>query len=155
MLPIEFARQSSDGRLTLVLTEHSSPVRSLWTRLCVKTLNEAREALRVREDVKAKHLERSIGAWVRSNDDDTDPPSISSWARLMGLDGVVWTQLRPRFRDINRAPTEDEAFEYLNTLPDDARKRAEDYVRRAPRQVDTIYRQRFERDLGWTSVGDA
>jgi len=53
LLPIEFARRSLDGRLTLVIVPLGKGlmVRSLWTLFTVHTVHDAREALRRREGV--------------------------------------------------------------------------------------------------------
>ena len=38
LLPIEYARQSKDGRLTLVITEKAKPVRTLWATMATSEL---------------------------------------------------------------------------------------------------------------------
>jgi len=152
-LPIEFARQSQDGRLTLVIVPKSSRVRSLWTVSAAPTLAEAREALRKREGVAESNFDEHIVAWSAGNETESNAPEIGAWARRVGLDAVVWTALPPKFQqEDNRIPTVDEAVSYLRDLPHEKRRSAEEYVRRAPCQVDTPYRRRFEKELGWKPI---
>lgn len=61
MLPIEFARQSKDGRITLVLVSRLPFVRSLWALMSVDSLEEACEALADREGIPEKMISASIG----------------------------------------------------------------------------------------------
>jgi hypothetical protein len=68
LLPIEFARQSQDGRLTLVLVPgYEAKVRSLWTLFSVGTVDDAREALRRRERVLEKNKSQHIHAWSKAD----------------------------------------------------------------------------------------
>src|SRR5258708_4357251 len=62
-VPVEFARQSGDGRITLVLESSALPVRSLWAVMDCGELQAAREALRKREGPQL-HIS-NIGAWNR------------------------------------------------------------------------------------------
>jgi len=63
----------------------------------------------------------------------------------------VWTNLPPKFnRADERIPTAKEVLAYLGKLRDEERENAKEYVRRAPRQIDTEYRRAFEKELGWT-----
>lgn len=152
-LPVEFARQSSDGRLTLVLVRGATPVRTLWAPFSVGTVAEAREALRKREGVLESNADAHIAAWVSTAMRDSNPVEIGRWARRLELDAVVWTALSPKFKCENgRIPTVDEAVTYLRELPHEQRRCAERYIRMAPRQVDTLYRRRFEAEFGWTPL---
>ena len=63
---------------------------------------------------------------------------------------VIWTALPPKFRDEVRAPTADEVMTYLRDLVGPSRDRAEQYIRRAPRQIDTVLRRRIVAELNWT-----
>jgi len=153
MLPVEFGRQSSDGRLTLVLVPTTPLIRSLWAPFSVDTIAAAREALRKREGVLKQNLEKHIAVWQASDQHDSSPAGISTWARSLHIDAVVWTALPPRFSgEENRVPTADDAVAYLRQLSHEQRRHAERYVRMAPRQVDTPYRRRFQLDLGWTPI---
>ena len=148
---VEFVRQSREHHLTLVLFEKAEPVPSLWGRMNVGTLEEAIRALAKREG-RGKPLsnsERDIGRWPR---DDGKPTIIDleSWATRQGVDHVVWTALRPKFRDKDDCwPSAAEAVDHLNALPDKTRPKAEQYVRNTPHQIDTAYRRRIGRCLGW------
>jgi hypothetical protein len=155
MLSVEFARQSSDERLTLVIVPKGTPVRTLWAPFSVETVAIAREALRKREGILEKNREKHIAVWS-TPDENCDPPSISAWARGLNIDAVVWTALPPRFDGKDgRVPSPDEAVDYLRKLPHEQRRHAERYIRMTPRQVDTPYRRRFELEFGWTPVGGA
>jgi len=152
LLPVEFARVSSDGRLTLVVVPAGPEVRSLWAPFVVTTVAEARDALARREGI-GRTLGKNVGVWLRSDSTVSDPPTISSWARELRLEAVVWTCLPPRFAGTDgRVPSEEEAVAYLQRLPRDERCRAERYIRMTPRQVNTPYRRRFEREFGWTPL---
>lgn len=171
LLPIEFARKSSRGRLTLVivptLEEH---VRSLWALFSTGDLAAACEALRVREGI-GKEKAHDIKSWsaggpgapepsarlVDSHAGAPDPIStvIGAWGSRVGLDAVVWTGLPPGdfgTPPVQRAPTEEEALEYLDSRPHEHRLVAEEYIRRAPVQIDTRLRRCFAAKLGWAPL---
>lgn len=150
LVRVEFARQSSGGRLTLVLEATAAPVRSLWAIMDSPDLGAARKALQAREGIPPDNASKHIGSWSLGE----PPPGLVSelepWARARGLGHVIWTALPAKFESIERTPTEEEVVRYLKGLVGTARKAAEKYVRRAPRQIDTAYRRRIEATLGWT-----
>ena len=152
-LPVEFARQSRDGRMTLVVTDGAKPLTVFWSELKAKSLDEARKMLGAREGVPNSRMASSIGSWHPATlPIDAAWRSIADWAVAAKLDGAVWTALPPKFDDKPIAPTGDQVLAYLSALDGDARRIAEEYVRRAPAQIATAYRQRIERELGWTPV---
>ena len=154
MLPVEFARQSSNGRITLVLVRGAVPVPALWSAFNTRDLAQARESLRKREGVFRSRADHLIAQWHPGDNPESEPDAtISAWAGEKNLDAVVWTNLPPKFAETEgRVPTEDEVVAYLRTLEGQARAAAEEYVRRAPRQIATVYRRAIERALGWTPV---
>ncbi|WP_369326183.1 hypothetical protein AB6N01_16190 [Alcaligenes nematophilus] len=149
---VEFLRQSMDGRLTLVLADDAAPVRALWVRAKATTLEQAKHDLRVREKIPQKHLEHWIGSWSRGCANPSLILDLDAWADEHGVEHVVWTALPSKFNDENgTSPSIDQAVQYLSGLQGTERALAEEYVRRAPPQVATAYRQRFEVELGWSS----
>lgn len=151
-LPIEFARQSKNGRITLVIGERFAPVQVFWVSLDVSSLEEARNALAIREEIRALNVERSVGVWSETTaSGHAEAISIGEWARTIGADGVVWTALRPRFDGRPVTPTCDQVINYLSGLRGETRQLAEQYIRRAPAQIRTDYRAAIEHELGWTA----
>ena len=151
VLPIEFARQSRDGRLTLVLVpEYESRVRSLWALFSVRTVAEAREALRQREGIPEKNRDNHIAAWSAGEQAPAAFPEIAIWATGQALDAVAWTALPPKFGNEEIRPDVEQAVAHLRQLPHERLRNAERYIRMTPRQVDTLYRRRFEVEFGWT-----
>jgi len=143
-LPLEFARLSSGGRVTLVVMSDGPRVPVLWTLLDVPSLEEGVAALRAREGTKVD----SIGRWP-SDRNDLHAPMIGEWARAKQLDGVVWTALPPKWSDENgRIPTEEEVLGYISTLPTEAASEAVRYIRNAPRQIETPYRPALTKLVG-------
>ena len=153
LIPLEFARQSKDGRITLVIWPDARPVRSLWTLMDSDSLDEVKKQLQRREgSPKLKY----IGNWSRGGPSPTEIPELSEWALARNVDSVVWTALPPKFEDDdNRQPSVEDVLRYLRALSGTARDAAEKYIRRAPRQIDTAYRRRIEAELHWLPrVGD-
>ncbi len=148
ILSVEFARQSRDGRLTLVRMETGVPCQVLHGLLQAADVGAAVADLAAREGCP----ENRIGKWVNSIDrrDGVENQSIGAWAETRNLDAVVWTALGPRFRGTDgRVPSLEEAINYLGALAGKERALAEGYVRRAPQQIITRYRPRIEQEFGW------
>ena len=154
LLPIEFARESGGQRITLVLAEGAKPVRSLWAVMSVDSMREAREALRKRENIPASNLDKHIGHWTsEACSDGLGADEVGQWATATGLDAVVWTALPPGFRGgPESVMSPDAVIEYIRGLGAEARGTAEEYVRRAPLQVDTDVRRRLELEFGWSPM---
>jgi hypothetical protein len=115
-------------------------------------LESAKEVLREREGISKenKHL---IGGWSVGEEAPEHILDLPRWAQGKALRSVIWTALGPKFMGgEGRIPTADEAVSYLRGLEGRVRETAELYIRRAPRQIDTRYRRRFESELGWTPV---
>jgi hypothetical protein len=149
-LPVEFARQSKGGRVTLVLAPHSVAIEVLWAPLALSGLDDAVEALRQREGPTRREW---IGAWPALNGTATASTTICAWAQERGLEGVVWTALPPRFDGVDgRNPTQNEVLSYLTSLVGDERNAAMTYVRRAPREIRTPFRIAIEQRLNWTPI---
>ena len=157
LVRVEFVRQSKNGHITLVLykdakpDKDAKPVRSLWALMTVDNLGDAVSALATREGT-LKNPERDIGRWPN----DENPPDIfdlNAWATSKSIDGVVWTALPPSRNSGNQVLTSEDVIERLKKLRGCERDHAEEYVRLAPRQIDTEYRRDIEAALGWSPCG--
>jgi hypothetical protein len=156
LAPVEFLRQSKDGRITLVIDEGSQNVQVLWALMDAASIEEARQALGIREGIPERNRANHIGAWqVSYGSVPAAIPMLNQWAQSRGLDGVVWTALPPRFdgQDGYRA-TAEELIAYLAGLEERKRRVAEEYIRNTPAQIDTANRRRFETALRWRSEDD-
>lgn len=155
LLPIEFSRIAQNERVTLVITEDVPLVRSLWVLLSVTTLEDAVRELADREGISPTRREDWVGTWQKSIDPQRPPHvhRIANWAEQRGLDAVVWTNL-PCGPKENRGQqlSYQQVRGHLETLPPDQLRVAENYIRRAPEQIDTDYRRSLQRDLGWMRI---
>jgi len=151
LLPVEFARQSSDGRITIVIASVPDRVQALWSLLALTDLDRATRALARREEIR-EASERKIGYWApERNSGHREADVIGEWASRKGLDAVVWTALEPGFLGQRGSlPTEDEIVNYLRNMPSQCRPASEEYIRNAPAQIDTRYRTRIAKELGWS-----
>ena len=154
-LPVEFARQSKDGRITLVIEPGAKRVPVSWTRLTVGSIDAARRALADREGVCLSKHAQSIGHWsLKDASQHRESAGIGEWARAKGVDAAVWTALQPRFNGERVTPTREEVVARLRSLEGPERTKAEEYVRKAPPQIRTAYRKTIELELGWTALPD-
>lgn len=145
-LPIEFARTSQDGRLTLVIAEGSKNVETLWVKLNSPDLTSAVEALRQRENIGATSAEKFIGSLeISSIPNAPIQKTIWNWLKSKNLDAAVWTNLPSKFNGQNGVmPTELQAIEYIRVLKDGQLASAREYIQSAPQQIATNYRMALE-----------
>jgi hypothetical protein len=146
-VPVEFLRQSKDGRLTLVIEPNVPKSTVLWAKMQTNDLNEAKEILRLRE---GKTKREYIGAWTQNDESPLGIPGLGSWAAQIGVTAVIWTALPAKFDGTDyRKPTLNEAIAYLDQLEPNIKARAEEYVRKTPQQITTPYRSGFEKHFAW------
>lgn len=153
-LPIEFARQSANGRITLVICGVGHHVRSCWSLLAADDIETAKAAVAAREGIKNRYLRHHVGFWDaasgRSNGARAD--TIAQWAQAKNLDAVLWANLPIGFIGRRgKIPRVEEILDYLRRQPPVPARLAEEYIRRTPPQIDTHYRRMIERELGWVS----
>lgn len=146
LLPVEYYRQSQDGRLTLVLDASGSMCRSYWVKMKHVNLDEAAEDLRAREGTVEKYVAR----WESGESSPELIPSLAGWSDSVGVTGAVWTALPPKFAGVDdRRPTTEEAVGCIRSLDDNEYSKAEEYVRKTPSQIRTAFRDKFEREFDW------
>lgn len=145
-LPVEFARQSEDGRVTLVIVESVPAIPVLWSLLDVSDLDAGVRALADRENVKSLTL---IGRWpAPAGSSYPCMETISEWAVGKGLAGVVWTALKPGAPGKRGViPTLDQLVDHLRTLVGQVRVDAVEYVLKTPKQITTPFRAALETEL--------
>lgn len=158
-LPIEFSRISKDRRLTLVIDE------ACGTRCLIYAAESARadlagaaENLRLREGMPGI---KGIGFVVTTSGrqsataEDRHPGAvavIAAWARTAGYDAAIWTALASNFlQETSEAFSVTAAIRHLEKLDDPARAGALNYIRRAPREVQTPLRSAV--NLRWPNNG--
>jgi len=150
-LPIEFARKSRDGRITLVIYERYLDVPNLWVKtywnlIEVKNLDEAIEILKERE----RTIKEYIGYVSEDLKYEKMHPKIleeiEQWRKSKELDGAVWTALPS---NVNNT---DEIISYLQSLTGDTLNKAREYIEKTPKQIQTPLRKKFEEILGWKCV---
>ena len=150
IIQVEFARKSSNGRITLVLTPDVVPVQSLWAVMDSTELEQAKKSLSEREGINYENHPDWIGGWVDGTQNPNMISDLAQWAASRDIDGVVWTALPAKFDNADGTPTENQIVEYLGSLEGQVRDGAKKYVERAPKQIDTTYRRKIEKVLGWT-----
>lgn len=145
--------------ITLVIVPVARYVRTLWTPMLTNDIDTAKKKIAEREGIR---IEENITKYiahlnVNGSFDGKDPIAniIGRWASSLGLDAVVWTNLPPKFNgEVGRIPTVEEVISFLNIQSSETKKRAEEYIRRSPLQIDTEYRRRIEAELNWTPLSD-
>lgn len=153
VLPIEFARLSSNGTATLVVTEDwGSPVQTYWAFSSASDLTAARLDLQRRErtpdlrSIGGVTAAREILGWERLK---TTGQVIAKWATEKGIDAAIWTGLKAKgFEGLS----EKERAGWRQGLERSADQQVETYVRRAPAQVDTPLRRCLVHQLGWHRI---
>ena len=149
-MPLEFARKSNDGRMTLVVCKQGTVCPTLWNTLSSTSLEEARDALAKREGLPSNKNAAFWTCYGASGHHGSD--LVEAWANKLGFAGVVWTGLPPKSPvtdQNNDHPSIEDVISHLSGLTGHSANRAEEYVRRAPDQIATAYRTRLVEEFGW------
>lgn len=148
-VPVEFVRHSDSGLVTLVIEPSAAVLRTLWAVMASASLHDAKQALAAREGTPI----RNIGSWSPEEAAPASIAGIAEWAASKKLANVIWTALPSKFDGMNgKTPTVDEVIKLLAGMEEAKRAKAEQYIRRAPRQIATAYRKRIEEELGWLPI---
>ena len=143
-LPIEFARKSNDGRLTLVIFNNYITIPERWIKthwsLMYPSIDTAISYLAKREKCSVSR----IGMFCPKNDFKSENEilkSINFWALEKEIDTVIWTNLPATFNN------EDEIMNYVLCLKGDVYRKASKYIFSTPPQTKTYLRGKIEKIL--------
>ncbi len=148
ILPIEFARISNDGRLTLVISDLVKEVRTLFAISTFESLEKAILNLALREGSNIS----TIGYYIKSNSKISPinfkhKNNIKNWIEQNDyVDAVIWTNLPENWKAKTKFH---DRIEYLLSLDEKASKTAEEYIRKTPEQINTELRSEIEEKLNW------
>jgi hypothetical protein len=144
VLPIEFSRISSDGRLTLVIDEKNGvPVKTRYAESGSGTLDQAIEDLRKREGT-SKSMIGVVSQTIVNAKAGSD--IIKAWALDNKWDAVIWTGLPSNFEDKKCISfTAENGLMYLSNLAGEGKAKALTYIERAPEEVITPLRMALEK----------
>lgn len=146
-LPIEFARQSQNGRITLVIEENAAPLTTLWILMDTNSISEACESLMKREGTASRHIHYISNKMEPKN---SIQKTILSWLESKDLDCAIWTGLPPKFnKEDFLVPTVPELFDYFDNLTNDTLELVKEYIIKTPKQIDTKVRQEIEKRYDW------
>lgn len=155
ILPLEFARISKDGRLTLVITKEGTLVTTLYSISNFNNLDDAILNLKMREGNKNTPIGYYTKNPLKLNSKNPEiTESIREWLlKKEELDAVIWTDLDEKWttqkgNKVKKA----ERIDYLKNLQEPSTTLAEEYIRKAPIQIATNYRKEIEKELGWYSI---
>ena len=159
-LPIEFARISRDGRLTLVIQLGTEDQTTYWAVSELEELSDARDNVREREGSKLEdihYLDRDGRA--AEGVPSEIARKMSEWLDGHGdVQAAIWTGLPSNWRETRgREFSAADAIRYLEELEVAAGRakatydRAREYVRNAPPGIETVVRKAM-RARGWTDA---
>lgn len=158
-LPIEFARISEDGRLTLVIHPNSAPQQTYWALSELSELDAARRNLKEREGC----LLKAVHYFPLDNASPAIPPEVErelkSWlSRHEDVDAVIWTGLKtnwPAKRGREFSP--EDSIMYLDEVDAEHNRtkliydRVKEYIQKAPAAIQTEVRK-LVHQRGWKDV---
>ncbi len=148
LLPIEFTRISSDDRVTLIIDENANPIRTYWSTMNTRDLEEAIASLQDREKT-----DREFIHWItmKGQANTKIEQTVKTWLEQKQLDAAIWTGLGYSEKTGVKRPGIEDIFLHLQKLDGSPKgKVAEEYIRRAPGQTRTEFRTLIEQKFGWT-----
>jgi len=160
LLPIEFARISNDGRLTLVIAPNEDhEIATLYAFSKYQEVDEAILDLAVREGcgknrigVYIKHIDQFSNNFL-SKKFQQSRNRIIEWISQKEIGALIWTNLSVNYEEkLNQKFSKENVIGYLNFLSPDIQAKAEEYIRKAPKAVNTPIREEIEENLGWQRI---
>ena len=156
-LPVEFARISNDDRLTLVILPGAERITTYWALSAFDEIGPAIVNLSLREGTKPENIAQ---IYKRAAASDLEPgAAVVDWLESQtGIDAAIWTNLPSNWDFKQRTPfSPEDAAQYVLNLQDRqdhgvSFRRAAEYVRNAPSQVQTPVRRLLQLHESFTDA---
>lgn len=144
-LPIEFARKSNDGRLTLVIFDNYKTIPDRWikTHWCFMYPSSIEYLISFLAKREKCSLNMIMSFYPKNDFTSKDKilKSINVWALEKEIDAVIWTNLPATFNN------EDEILSYVLSLKSYIYREASKYIFSTPIQTKTYLRNKIEEIL--------
>lgn len=153
ILPIEFARISRDGRLTLVIHPDSESQKTLWAPAVSEDMNTVRKTLQEREGTSPGFIHSGTADGQFSDGVTKEVrDAIARWLEEhREIQGCVWTGLASNWKEKQKSDFSiPRVVQYLKVLPN--ADRAREYIRNTPLQIQTPARGAIREQLQWSDA---
>jgi hypothetical protein len=157
ILPLEFARISKDGRLTLAFTKkYGTPCKTYSARSKFNAIGDAVDNLYLRETGKPLNMAEfsknnnkypeAVSWYIRGSKcpNEAQYKTMKAWLEQRNMsdyDAVIWTSLKMKFYDKAKTTfSPKNAIRYLRKLTPEERARAIEYIDNAPPEIRTHVR---------------
>ena len=146
ILPIEFCRLSSEGRITLVINKDFKLVPTLVIESQYEELDDAINDLALREGTENLS---NIGYYVYSPEDFHSRTNTFIKAILSqyetNFDALIWSDFGVRFKDKGMGMLSiQNIIKHINTLNAEEKAKAIEYIVKTPNQIQTTFRPYLE-----------
>ncbi len=157
-LKLEFSRISKTRlrALTLVIDdEDGTPTQVAWCFSKRTNLRDAVCDLRTREGTTLNNIGQVVVASQADSATDRSVQGIIlAWARDKKVEAVIWTALQSNFKqETGQSFSIETAVSHVKNLPSEGKKKAAEYVRRAPCFVKTPLREALQKERWFQEIG--
>lgn len=147
ILPVEFCKLSSQGRITLVINRNFKPIPTLVIESLFKTLDEAINDLAKREgteDIKNIGHYTYTSESFHSRDRNAFVKEILKQYKT-DFDALIWSDFGVRFKDKGLGDLSVEnIIKHIESLDQNMKEKAIEYIIKTPNQVQTTFRPFLE-----------
>ena len=146
VIPIEFCRLSTDGRITLVINQDFKPVPTLIIESLFETLDEAINDLALREGTETI---KNIGHYTYTSGSFHSIRNAFVKEILQqyktDFDALIWSDFGVSFKDKGLgALSVENVIKHIESLDQNMKEKAIEYIIKTPNQVQTTFRPFLE-----------
>ena len=156
VLPLEYARKSNNGRITLVIKPDFDDVTTLYAISSLNKLDDAIDNLRIREDTDNVENIGYVDYTANQSNNVRQSNSfiinrLNEWNSTKSFDAIIWSDFSAKFKNAGLGVLSvNNIVRHINSLDYNAKADALEYISKTPKQISTRFRSELEKQFNLT-----